>query len=773
MSSDAHGDGPLPDAAIKELARALMQAVSTQQNLEFLSPGSRVDTYVIQGVLGRGGTADVYRAVDTVSGRMCALKLYNCRLALPYASTLRLAGNEVRNLLRLGHPNVVQIRASGIATSGQPYLVTDLVDGVPITLYCQQKQLGLRERVALFRKVCDAIFFAACRGIVHCDIKPGNLLVTADGLPKVIDFGLSREFRCKHATKVARPSVLGLTHEYASPEQLNRNKGVQTIVDAKSDVYSLGAVLYELLTGVVPQVAARGAANAPLVTDFLRTEESRAVEALRLPRPVVQEFARLGRGGLESIVRNAIAKERKDRYPDAHALANDLERWCKGRAIGASRWPRTSAAWRVLRPYAVAACFVAAAMHYWYDYRADAAVRRENAKNAAAEGAREAILSFEDGNATPPVGPVAQWGAERAAKFALTDFQREEFNTANDLLSKADRAALRCARTGQGEQAEAILDEAAQQLERRGWRTPRTSAQLLMIQALVRSALGDDAAALVAWTEAADWAAQEGKSQLPIWVPIDVYGGNCLSRLGRPADAAQLFRRVIANWPKSAEINSGLHVTAERGLAHACYESGDKAQSRAVLNSCLSRLLPAWGADHPYVLELRLMEAHLTADENPAAGAEAFSRTFAQLDKLGIAHSVSFFEARMRYSSVLYHLGDYRRAQEQAIFARRTCDRKPDAAKLEKVLLWLSITSKYAQLFDDRDYFDSERIEMVQRGQLPVLPTPLAEQMLARCRDSELPKHLGAGVTDVDRTFRRVDVSASFLPSLGPSAPKP
>src|SRR5580658_6066373 len=217
---------------------------------------SLLDSDVMEGVLlgswriireiGRGGMGAVYLAVraDDQFDKQAAIKLV--KRGIDTDSVLSRFRRERRILAGLDHPNIARLIDGGTSTDGRPYFVMEFVEGIPIHHYCEQRKLAARARCELFRKVCEPVSFAHRQLVIHRDLKPANILVTADGEPKLLDFGIARL-----VTTEAGDHTLGIdagvrpfTPGYASPEQL-RGEAVNTT----TDVYSLGAVLAKLLEG--------------------------------------------------------------------------------------------------------------------------------------------------------------------------------------------------------------------------------------------------------------------------------------------------------------------------------------------------------------------------------------------------------------------------------------------------------------------------------------------------------------------------------------------
>lgn len=261
---------------------------------------------------------------------------------------------ERQALAIMDHPNIAKVLDAGTTASGRPFFVMELVNGVPITKYCDELKLTLRHRLELFIPVCQAIQHAYQKGIIHRDIKPNNVLVALyddNPIPKVIDFGLAKATGQTPTDKTLMTelgAVIG-TPEYMSPEQASPN---DPDIDTRSDVYSLGVLLYERLTGTTP-VARKSLGWAPLLeilrivreveaprpSDKLSTVYLRGVAASRGTDPA--RLSKMMRGELDWVVLKALEKDRTRRYDTANDLARDVQRYLADEVVEA-RPPSTA-----------------------------------------------------------------------------------------------------------------------------------------------------------------------------------------------------------------------------------------------------------------------------------------------------------------------------------------------------------------------------------------------------------------------------------------------
>jgi eukaryotic-like serine/threonine-protein kinase len=298
--------------------------------------GERIGAYLIEASLGQGGTGSVWRA-RRVDGRFegaVAIKLLHLSL-IGRAGALRFE-REGAILARLTHPNIARLLDAGVTPSGQPYLVLDLVQGERIDHHCDTLRLDVEQRLALFDAVLAAVAHAHSHLVIHRDIKPTNILVSADGHVKLLDFGIAKLLEDGvQGAPVTAEGQRALTPEYAAPEQL---QGAP--VTTATDVYALGVLLYQLLTGRHPT-----APDHPGSTEMMRatldTDPLRMSTALTLPGPAIEappqvaaarntslpRLRRLLHGDLENIVARTLRKNPLERYQTVAALAEDLRRY--------------------------------------------------------------------------------------------------------------------------------------------------------------------------------------------------------------------------------------------------------------------------------------------------------------------------------------------------------------------------------------------------------------------------------------------------------------
>lgn len=292
----------------------------------------RVGPYKLLRKLGSGGMGIVYLAerADGQFERQVALKLIKKGMDTDLRQRHFL--NERQILANLKHPNIAQLHDGGVTQDGQPYFVMEYIEGVPITDYCDGKRLSVDERLELFIQVCEVVQYAHQNLIVHRDLKPSNILVTNDGIVKLLDFGIAKLLEQEETATLTMPGMLMLTPDYAAPEQM-LGKTVTTV----TDIYALGAVLYELLTGHRPfgltsssafEVQQAVLEKEPEQPSSMILKQVELAEALSSARKAsVNKLRRRLRGDLDSIVLMALRKNPERRYASADALRQDIKRY--------------------------------------------------------------------------------------------------------------------------------------------------------------------------------------------------------------------------------------------------------------------------------------------------------------------------------------------------------------------------------------------------------------------------------------------------------------
>lgn len=445
--------------------------------------GERVGPYRLTRHLGEGGMGVVYlgERADGEFTQQVAVKLVRTPWPAPHLLERFRAEREI--LAGLEHPNIARLLDGGTTPLGQPYLVMEHVAGEPLHDYCAHRRLGTRQRLELFLGVCAAVAQAHRQLVVHRDLKPGNILVTEEGTPKLLDFGIAKLLADEGAGAGATVTALQgrlLTPDYASPEQV-RGEPVTTA----SDVYSLGVLLYELLTGASPyrfetdtpgeveRVVCETPPTRPSVA-VVRAAQSAGVDAEQrafartdiAPSGLRRELA----GDLDTIVLTALRKEPERRYPSVERLAEDIRRYLDDLPITAR--PET------------------------WGYVAGKFVQRHRIGVAVAAGVAALVLAFGTGMAWLAV----RLAEERSRAVAAEAAARDEAERANleaessrqvtdflvDLFQVSDPGQAR----GATVTAREILDRGAERIESELAERPLLQARLLDTMGTVYIQLG-------------------------------------------------------------------------------------------------------------------------------------------------------------------------------------------------------------------------------------------------------------------------------------------
>ena len=316
--------------------------------------GRRLGAYRIEREIGRGGMGAVYEAsrADNEFNKRAAIKLVKRGMDTDFI--LRRFRKERQILAALDHPHIAGLLDGGTTDDGLPYFVMEFIEGQPLYAYCDAHQLNITERLKLFRSICDAVHYAHQKQVVHRDIKPSNVLVTSEGVPKLLDFGIAKLLNPQLAGDITHdPTATAMrlmTPEYASPEQV---QGAPTT--PSTDVYSLGVLLYELLTGHRPY---RLVNRAPHEIARVICEESPAPPSVIITRAedllpslftgddattlrqlyttrggTLESIRRALAGDLDNIVMQALRKEPEWRYQTAAELRDDITRYLEGRPV--------------------------------------------------------------------------------------------------------------------------------------------------------------------------------------------------------------------------------------------------------------------------------------------------------------------------------------------------------------------------------------------------------------------------------------------------------
>ncbi|MCP4898670.1 MAG: serine/threonine protein kinase, partial [bacterium] len=392
------------------------EVLDADVNTEDEAIGSLIGPYRIEKVIGSGGMGVVYLAsrADDEYERRVAVKLLHAGQS--HDELVRRFRKERQILAGLEHPNIAGMLDGGTTSDGRPYLAMEYVDGAPVDQYCEDHRLTVHERLLLVRKVCDAVAFAHRNFVVHRDLKPSNILITKEGEPKLLDFGIAKLLDpavISGEDETTRTGMQLMSPHFASPEQI-RSRPITTA----SDVYSLGVVLYQLLTGDLPR----------RFEDFSLAAIERELEREPIaPSAVVASDADAARsrrrlaGDVDAIVLKALREEPEQRYGAVEHLSADLRRHLDGLPVRARRGTFAYRAGKLLRrrKFGFAATVLVVGLAATLAISTIAQQRRTAHERDRAERIAEFMVSIfeqsspQSGDSNVSIREVLESGAER------------------------------------------------------------------------------------------------------------------------------------------------------------------------------------------------------------------------------------------------------------------------------------------------------------------------------------------------------------------------
>lgn len=310
-------------------------------SVEMPMSGRSIGPWRLTSLIARGGQGEVWRAerADGQFHQSVAIKLLRSGFDQQWLASRFAAERQI--LASLDHPNLARLLDGGTTDDGTPYIVMELAEGKAIDAYCAQHRLPLRKRLALFRTLCQVVGYAHGKGIVHRDLKCDNVLVTAEGVVKLVDFGIAKQLSADSQTTATAQRMMTLA--YSSPEQVRGEH-----VTPSSDVYSLGVVLYRLLTDASPYASAAGDTGYELTRAICETEPPPPSRA-KAPTATLTRAQRLRlRGDLDAVALMALRKDARSRYADANDLGDDIFRHLESLPVRARRGAASYRAQRFL-----------------------------------------------------------------------------------------------------------------------------------------------------------------------------------------------------------------------------------------------------------------------------------------------------------------------------------------------------------------------------------------------------------------------------------------
>ena len=541
----------LLDSSQKTLAFARKAVVDVaQQQEESELAGERIGAYQLLKVLGEGGMGKVYLATraDELYHQQVAIKVMLPWYGPGQGMLLRFSA-ERQILANLNHPNIARLLDGGMTGDGLPYLVMEYVDGIAIDAYCLQNRLSTEERLKLFRTVCAAVEYAHKNLVIHRDLKPGNILVTAEGIPKLLDFGIAKLVDPEPgAPALTRSTERMMTPEYASPEQIRGE-----LVTTSTDVYALGILLYELLSGRHPfQLQNKSPLEAmQVVCDDEPELPSRAVNEGATQSNVALSDHQSAE--LDNIVLMAMRKEPARRYASVAALSADVQAYLDGYPIQA----RTDA----------------------WSYRGQKFVRRHKVAVAAAMVAVLALIGFSIG--------MASLARKATRERLVAEQQRAAAQRESEFLASIFLAATPGVARGKPATARDLLDQGAKRIDSELASAPEVQATMLDSIGHAYSMLGAYPQAQPLLERAYAWRLQAGERNLDMALTAEHLA--TLYRLeGHYQKAEPLFREALAIRQKSLPPSDTLLVLTLTELGECVYLEGRDPEAESLLRQALA-----------------------------------------------------------------------------------------------------------------------------------------------------------------------------------------
>jgi serine/threonine protein kinase len=645
--------------------------------------GVKVGAYTLLSPIGHGGMGSVWLAARSdgrFEGRV-AVKLLNA--ALVGHSGEKRFKREGTILARLTHPNIARLIDAGVTSTGQPYLVLEYVEGQHIDRYCDERRLGIRERIRLFLDVQAAVVHAHAQLIVHRDLKPSNVLVTSSGQVKLLDFSIAKLIEDEGGpdahTALTREGVFALTPKYAAPEQVTGGR-----ITTATDVYALGVLLFELLTGRHPT-----AANAQTPAEFVKavadtaptrlssvlaadaeTELAASVALRRATTP--QRLRRMLQGDLETIVSKALKRDPEHRYASVGEFADDLRRYLDDQPIWArpdsARYRLAKFAARHRRVVAAAALLLLVLTGLVGFHTARLAAERDRARLEARKASAVSqlladLLTGADPYRTPDakeptVQNLLDSGADRVARDL-----RDQPDVQTELLTLIGRTYERM---GRPDKALPLLERALD-IGRRAFGTDPRVAQSLNALGVLQRDYGDLAAAERLLSESlAMRRALLGPDNMDVAVTL-VELGRVYEDQGRDAEAEPLLREALAIRRRIFGDEHRETATSKSDLGRLLARRGELAEAEPLLRENLATTERLLGASHPNTAAAKGNLVGVLIAKGELGAAEQLER-----------EAVSTFQATVgtshpRYLSALNTLGivleiEGRLDQAQALF---------------------------------------------------------------------------------------------------------
>jgi tetratricopeptide (TPR) repeat protein len=614
--------------------------------------GTRIGPFVVEDLLGRGGMGEVYRAMQLEPFvRTVALKLIRDRRMGSRETALFEVERQV--LAQMSHPAIAHVYDAGATADGQPWFAMEYVEGLPLTHWCNRRRLGLRERLALFVRVCRGVQHAHQKGVIHRDLKPGNILVTeVDGQPqpKIIDFGIAAAaVRCLATESGERMG----TPEYMSPEQAGEGP---LDIDTRSDVYALGIVLHELLVGRRPDGSSESGARTPEAAVWLpsaalaRTDRVERDRLAALHGEPVARLLQALRSELDWVVAKATRRDRNDRYDSAALLADDVERFLSLRPVGAVPVSRAYTIGRFIRrhrlgiaaatgvAFALVAGLAASLYGFWQADQQRRIAEQRSAELARVSAFQQSMLEDVD---------LAAMGA-RLADSLRGQYRRALGRSESDAERRAALLAAfdgALAATSPTEAARRLIGEDV--LSRARTAIARDFADQSVLAGDLEQSLGELYEALGLFEDARavfEPLAAAREASLGAGDPRTLQArmglGFALNRLGQTREAEAMLRATLDAADRAGSMGSSAAIGAAHVLALNLGDQGRPAEAVPLLLDALERSVRLHGIDGDETLTVRttLGIVRIRLGEREAALKEFAAVAAARRARLGAEH---------------------------------------------------------------------------------------------------------------------------------------
>lgn len=662
--------------------------------------GMRIGPWKLERQLGHGGMGAVYLA-ERFAGdfeQRAAIKLV--RPGWDAGDMQRRFREERRILAGLDHPHIARLIDGGETPDGKPYLVMEYVDGQPLCAYCDDRRLPIAERLQLFLSACAGVAHAHRNLIVHRDIKPSNILVSVTGEVKLLDFGIARLL--EHGTDATGTALRLFTPEYAAPEQVRGDP-----ITTSADVYALGLVLFELLTGGRPYgnaASTAGARQLAILTDEplrpsqlaqSRDQTSRQLAAVRRLEP--RQLGASLRGDLDAIVLKALRKEPQQRYASVEALADDVRRHLMHEPVAARRgtWRYQSA--RFLRRHWLAAAMIALALCGLLTGLGLALWQADNARR------QQSIAEIEAGKAR-----------------AVADFMTDVFKAADPTTTD-----------GRDPRASALLTQAVADIDTRTDLDPAQRAGLLLAMGRAYLSLKNAPRALDLFVDARRLALEGDDASARIETRLEVAAA--LNNAGRPEEALREMEEVRSALAAQAHVERRLRQRFDYIMAVVMQRLDRAADALPYIEHAYRSALAADGAGTADVGRALEVYSVLLVDLDRAGEAVAVTRVNHEAarrnPRLPLAWQASFASA-----SAFALLGAERYAEAEAAY-RESLEIKERIFGVGHMGTAVGINNVGTALYHQGRYAEAartyERALAIRREQAPADKMKIARELSA------------------------------------------